>query len=102
MSKGALELTPLIGDKAAFATFWKEQTGDNSRSVAEMKHMMYRMIRSELTGQQRTCLMMLIKDGKKQIEIAHALGLNPSTVSRHLAAARKKLLRYAGLFFDRP
>ena len=97
MSRSTLELTDLIGDKVAFGAYKAERLGDNSRSLEKMRQYMYSVIRTELTEQQRKCIMLLITEGKKQKEIAAELGLNQSTVSRHLAAARKKLLRSAKL-----
>ena len=89
MSRSTLELTDLIGDKVAFGAYKEERLGDNSRSLEKMRQYMYSVIRTELTEQQRKCIMILITEGKKQKEIAAELGLNQSTVSRHLAAARR-------------
>ncbi|MEE0872512.1 MAG: sigma factor-like helix-turn-helix DNA-binding protein, partial [Ruminococcus sp.] len=79
MSRSTLELTDLIGDKVAFGAYKEERLGDNSRSLEKMRQYMYSVIRTELTEQQRKCIMLLITEGKKQKEIAAELGLNQST-----------------------
>lgn len=52
-------------------------------------------IENELTERQRVCAYGFWLYGKKQNEIAQELGLNCSTVSRHIAAAKRKLRHVA-------
>lgn len=44
-----------------------------------------------LTEKQRLCFLMYFSEGKHMTQIAAELGVNISTVSRHIKAARKKL-----------
>ena len=66
MSRSTLELTDLIGDKVAFGAYKAERLGDNSRSLEKMRQYMYSVIRTELTEQQRKCIMLLITEGKSR------------------------------------
>lgn len=49
----------------------------------------------ELTGRQRQCFHMRYVQNKKMREIAAALDIDVSTVSRHILLARKKVHNYA-------
>ena len=51
-----------------------------------------------LTPMQRYCITEYHLNGVKQKDIAKKLGVNSSTVSRHIAAATKKLKK-ATLFY---
>ncbi|WBY63576.1 MAG: Sigma70-r4-2 domain-containing protein [Thermocaproicibacter melissae] len=50
-------------------------------------------VNKELTPRQRECVELLYGKGMSQRQIAAQLGLSPATVSRHLAKARRRLLR---------
>lgn len=54
-----------------------------------------RCIETQLTEKQRRCFTMYVFDGIPQKEIAKELGLNSSTVSRHVKAAKTKLFNLA-------
>ena len=53
---------------------------------------------TELTDMQRICLTEYYLNDKKQKEIASELGLNASTVSRHISTARRKLQNIASYY----
>lgn len=63
-----------------------------------MKEILSKAIISELTEMQRHCLIEHCINEKKQKEIAAELGLNASTVSRHISSARKKLKNIASYY----
>lgn len=66
--------------------------GDNRMQIAQMKAILKLAVESELTNAQRNCLLAYYS-GKKQKEIAAALGLSPSTVCRHIQNAKRKLIK---------
>ena len=74
------------------------QGEDNRPERERMKRILYRAIRHELTDRQRDCLTRYYLDGVRMNEIARQMGLSKSTVSRHIAAASKKLRRIASYY----
>lgn len=80
-----------------FSNYSKDGT-TNSESRKRMKEIISRAIVTELTDMQRICLTEHYLNDKKQKEIASELGLNASTVSRHIASARKKLQNIASYY----
>lgn len=63
-----------------------------------MKRILSRAIRHELTDRQRQCLTMYYLDGIRMKDIAGTLGLSASTVTRHIAAATRKLRKIADYY----
>lgn len=49
----------------------------------------------ELTNRQRDCFVLRYEKNMKVQEIAEQLGINASTVSRHILAARKRIQKHA-------
>lgn len=70
----------------------------NTESRKRMKEIISKAIVTELTDMQRICLTEHYLNDKKQKEIASELGLNASTVSRHIAKARRKLQNIASYY----
>jgi len=68
---------------------------DNSEKVKEMKHLLRRAIRNELTDKQRYCLCEHYFKKRSMKDIAAELGVNPSTVTRHIQNATRRLKRVA-------
>lgn len=78
---------------------YRQKTGSvNSREVARMRALMLTALEKELTPLQKICLTEYIMHGTKQKAIAASLGLNPSTVCRHIAAGMKKLKHAAAYY----
>ena len=71
--------------------FWHGSTNENSRD--KMKKILSMAVLNELTERQRICIVDYYLNGKKEKEIAKELGVNSSTVSRHIMKARDKLRR---------
>ncbi len=71
---------------------------DNRHDRERMKRILVRAIRHELTERQRDCMLKYYLDGMKMIEIAEAMTLSKSTVSRHIAAATRKLRKVASYY----
>lgn len=83
--------------KILFSSFNPNGT-TNSESRKRMKEIISKAIVTELTDMQRICLTEHYLNDKKQKEIAFELGLNASTVSRHISSARRKLQNIASYY----
>ena len=83
--------------KILFSSFNPNST-TNSESRRKMKEIISKAIVTELTDMQRICLTEHYLNDKKQKEIASELGLNASTVSRHISSARRKLQNIASYY----
>ncbi|MDD6988340.1 sigma-70 family RNA polymerase sigma factor [Ruminococcus sp.] len=83
--------------KILFSSFNPNGT-TNSESRRRMKEIISKAIVTELTDMQRICLTEHYLNDKKQKEIASELGLNASTVSRHISSARRKLQNIASYY----
>ena len=71
---------------------------DNRPERARMKRIMMRAIRHELTDRQRDCVNMYYLEGMKMKDIAAALNLSKSTVTRHIQSATRKLRHIASYY----
>lgn len=67
----------------------------NSETRKNMKRILSKAILTELTDKQRVCIVEHYLNDRKEKDIALELGVNISTVSRHIAAGRKKLKNIA-------
>ena len=83
--------------KILFSSFNPNST-TNSESRRKMKEIISKALVTELTDMQRICLTEHYLNDKKQKEIASELGLNASTVSRHISSARRKLQNIASYY----
>lgn len=73
--------------------------GSSNRAERErMKQILQRAIRHELTDRQRDCVTMYFLEGMKMKEIAQAMHLSLSTVSRHIRSATRKLRKVASYY----
>ncbi len=68
---------------------------DNRQQLVVMRSLLREGMRSCLTPRQRQMVELYYYDRLTMTEIAHRLALNPSTVSRHLKAARGRLLHFS-------
>lgn len=76
-----------------FSTY--EDSDTNIRDIKKMKQILCEALKSELTERQRQCVTMYYYDDMKMKEIASTLSLSPSTVTRHIKAAQRKLKNVA-------
>ena len=75
------------------------QQGSSNRLERErMKHILTRAIRRELTDRQRDCITMYYLEGMKMKDIATAMHLSRSTVTRHIQSVTRKLQRIASYY----
>ena len=79
---------------------YNRNRSSNIASINRMKRILSKAIKNELTPLQKYCFTEHFLNGKKQKEIAEQLGLNCSTVSRHIAAAKKKLKNIANYYTE--
>ncbi len=76
--------------------FYLRNSGDtNSESRAATVKYLKSCIEHGLTEQQKICITMVVLQNQKQKDVANALGLSASTVSRHVNAAKRKLKKYS-------
>ena len=75
-------------------TVWlRENAEDNSPQRERLLRNLRRARELELTPRQRQFLALHFEQGKSMAQIARELGLNPSTVSRTLTRAKRRLYR---------
>ncbi len=76
----------------------QESAGDNADRLMRLKRNLRDAKRRELTPRQCQILTMYYEEEQSVTQIARALGVNPSTVTRSLQRSRKRLfqcLRYS-------
>ena len=77
--------------EAVYARSLMNQRGTNSADIHIMKKMLAKAMDAALTDRQKTCLCKYYYENKTQKEIGQDMGLNPSTVNRHINAAIRTL-----------
>ncbi len=70
----------------------------NENDIAKMKKILNYAIANELTDRQRYCICEHYLKGRSMKNIACELNLNPSTVTRHIKSAEKRLKRIADCY----
>lgn len=83
--------------KILFGNYSSEDSS-NKNSREQMKKILSQAIGTELTDKQRKCITDYYLLRKKEKDIAKELGISPSTVSRHISTARKKLRHIASYY----
>ena len=71
----------------------------NKSNIDKMRKVLSKAIIDELTEKQRFCIIEHCLNEKKEKDIAYELGVNPSTVSRHISSAKKRLQNIASYYF---
>ena len=99
MARPPLSLNAYGEGLPAYRAFLCEQGGYNSAQRKAMKAALYEAIQAELTERQRDILLQNVVEQRSVTGIALNMGLNKSTVSRHLKRAREKLGRVLGYGF---
>ena len=85
----------LLESMDQFGSRGQERGEGNNAFLEELLRAVRYATECELTPRQRACFELYYEQGLAAREIAKRLGLCDSTVSRHIAAARKKVRRYA-------
>ena len=78
-------------DRAGLQAWLREQAGDNGFRRHRLLRNLPRAVAAELTPRQREMLELYIYKEMSVTDIAAALGVNKSTVSRCLRRARQRL-----------
>lgn len=80
--------------------FWNfnPNASSNAAGREKMKKILIRALETELTDRQRKCITDYYLLGRREKDIACELGISPSTVSRHITNARKKLRHIASYY----
>lgn len=68
-----------------------QSAGSNRMDLLTRKRLLDYLICEALTQRQRDCLLAYYRDRRTQKEIAEAMGVSVSTVSRHIRAGREAL-----------
>lgn len=68
-----------------------QNNGDNSDAIRQTKKILMTGIDNLLTCKQKNCVVMHYFKNMSKKEIAQQLGVNPSTVTRSIQAAKKRL-----------
>lgn len=79
----------IFGDRMKPSDFMS--SGTNVKQVSYLKSQLKKAMQSELTERQRAILWDFYFEGKTVTEISETLGVNKSTVSRHLKRSKEKL-----------
>ncbi len=87
----SLRNNEFYGDMAAWL---RESAQDNEVDLQRLKRNLRIARRDELTARQRQILHMNFEQNMTVTEIAGALGVNKSTVSRTLTRAKRRLYRF--------
>lgn len=86
-------------NNADIISYYLWQNGsDNSAERERMKRILHRAIKLELTERQRDCIIMYYIKRMNMNDIASALGLTKSTVSRHIKSGISKLKKVAAYY----
>ncbi len=93
MRHSLISISDLNKDIVAFSAYSDSHT--NKNDIVRMKRVLNKAVSSELTDRQRECIVMYYFEDMKMKEIATKLALSPSTVTRHIKAAKAKLKNIA-------
>lgn len=86
-------------DRAALARMAEIMAGDNQTRIQELHDALSRALREEVTHRQRQVLFLYYVQGLNMRQIAEALGVERSTVSRTLKRGEERIrrrMRYGG------
>ncbi len=89
MQHSFLGITERNDNLVSYSTYCNPTT--NKKNIENMKRLLSVAMACELTQRQRECLVMYYYENKRMNEIASILSVSPSTVTRHIKAAQKKL-----------
>lgn len=94
MRNTAYEMTYSDRNYGELTCWLREAAGDNASEQRRLRRNLRTARASELTARQQQVLTMRYEQGLRVTQIAAALGVNKSTVSRTLRRAEHRLERY--------
>lgn len=71
-----------------------KEDSNNKDEIKRAIKVMRAAMQNELTDRQRECMELYFFSGVKEVEIAEMLGVNKSTVSRHISRGKNRLKKY--------
>lgn len=92
MPRNHLPAEEYVYDRASLLAYFAASS-DSSRNKPKMMKILMSAVHNELTEPQRFCLIEHYLHGRKMKDIAFTLSVNPSTVTRHIQRAIKRLRR---------
>ena len=101
MKEKVVTLDDILDGETSYRDYLTGGRDSNIEEVTEMYRFIMNVMRYELSERQQECLRLFLVDGLRQKDIADQLGLNASTVCRHIAAAKRKLLHISSYYTDR-
>ncbi len=86
-----------ITDKNVNLITYSDFSSDNTndKDISKMKKILHKAIKNELTEKQRYCVCEYYLQGRSMKSIASELQVNPSTVTRHIQSAKRRLKNVA-------
>lgn len=89
MQHSFLGITEKNDNRVSYSMYCNPST--NKKDIEKMKQLLSVAMLYDLTQRQRECLELYYYENKRMNEIASLLSISPSTVTRHIKAAQKKL-----------
>ena len=80
-----------LSDRAGLAAFLSQESDGNQDRVSRLKRNLQRAIQEDLTPRQREMLLLRYSQNYSGSQISKELGVNPSTVSRTLTRAKRRI-----------
>ena len=84
-------LDRMMDEQAAIARYHFEIAEDNGEKIGRIKRLLPEVIRQELTDRQKQVVLLYYYQKYNIPQIAKELGVNKSTVHRHLKAAKERI-----------
>lgn len=97
MPRKVMPAESFMYDRAAYLAY-TSTGGTNKDDRRKMKSILRKAMHTELTELQRYCLVEHFLHQRKMKDIASELSLHPSTVTRHISSAKKKLRHIASYY----
>ena len=96
MPRNMVKADDSVFDRASVLAYYSDSQCSNQKQ--NMRRILNKAIREELTEKERFCLTEYYINHRKMKDIAASLSLNPSTVTRNIKRATKKLRHIAGYY----
>lgn len=93
MRHSKISITEKNQDIIAFSAF--SSYGTNKEDINTMKRILSKALSQELTERQKECIELYYFRDMKMKDIAAMLSVSPSTVTRHIKAAKRRLIHVA-------
>ena len=94
MTGGTPNMRHIASDESISLLHWyREHSAGNSNTLQQLMTYLPQAMETELTDRQRQMIHMYFYEEMNITQIAQALSLNPSSVSRTLHRATRRLLR---------